>query len=95
MISFQIYFNRIFPLKLSISFQNDRLEREMNAAMTSAPDLLAPYLAHFTTKPNAMESLNIFEQCLNDIRIDYADRLGNLKQKLEEVSTTAKIKNSK
>lgn len=54
--------------------------------MTSAPDFLAPYLVHFTTKPNAVESLQIYEQYLNDIRTDYAGRLNHLKQQLDDVS---------
>lgn len=55
-------------------------------AMTSAPDILAPYLVHFTTKPNAIESVQIYEKCLNDIQIDFTERLTMLRQQLDDVS---------
>lgn len=66
------------------------MEKEFISAMTSAPDLLAPYLVHFTTKPNAMESVQIYEQCLNDIRNDYVGKLNHLKQQFEDVSIEKK-----
>lgn len=57
-------------------------------AMTSTPDILAPYLVHFTTKPNAIESVQIYEKCLNDIQIDFSERLAMLRNQLDDVSTS-------
>ncbi|XP_031633973.1 coiled-coil domain-containing protein lobo [Contarinia nasturtii] len=79
------------PLRNTISrnrrlAENDRIERQQTLAMTSAPDILAPYLVHFTTKPNEIESLQIYEKCLNDIQIDYTERLALLRQQYEDVS---------
>lgn len=53
--------------------------------MTSAPDILAPYLVHFDTKPNAIESVQIYERCLNDIQTDYTERLDIVREKHDEV----------
>lgn len=55
--------------------------------MTSAPDILAPYLVHFDTKPNTIESVQIYEKCLNDIQNDYTERLTVLRKNYEEVLT--------
>lgn len=54
-------------------------------AMTSTPDILAPYIVHFTTKPNANESLQIYEKCLNDIQIDFIESLAMLRNQLVDV----------
>lgn len=54
--------------------------------MTSNPDILAPYLVHFTTKPNDIESVQIYEKCLNDIQIDFTERLAWLRNQLDDVS---------
>lgn len=54
--------------------------------MTSAPDMLAPYLVHFTTKPNAIESAKIYEECLNDIQTDFTERLNFLRRQYDDVS---------
>lgn len=55
--------------------------------MTSAPDILAPYAVHFTTKPNAIESVKIYEQCLNDIQTEFTDLLATLRRQHEDVSS--------
>lgn len=55
--------------------------------MTSAPDILAPYIVHFTTKPNAIESVQIYEQCLNDIQTEFTDLLATLRRQQEDVSS--------
>lgn len=55
--------------------------------MTSAPDILAPYIVHFTTKPNAIESVQIYEQCLNDIQTEFTDLLATLRRQHEDVSS--------
>lgn len=65
--------------------KNDRIEKQQALAMTSAPDILAPYLVHFDTKPNAIESVQIYERCLNDIQTDYTERLEIVRKKHEEV----------
>lgn len=67
------------------SLKNDRIEKQQALAMTSAPDILAPYLVHFDTKPNAIESVQIYERCLNDIQTDYTERLDIVRKKHEEV----------
>lgn len=56
--------------------------------MASAPDILAPYLVRFKHTPNALESLEIFEQCLDDMKAIYTERLDNAKVKLDEVNHT-------
>lgn len=66
--------------------ESDRLKREMKHAMSSTPDILAPYLVHFISKPTATESLEIFKRCLDDIRSDYDEMLNHLKQQHENVS---------
>lgn len=86
-LTFSIY----DPLRNSIArsrklAERDRLEREMKHAMSSTPDILAPYLVHFTSKPTATESLKIYEQCLNDIRFDYEAMLNQLRKQHENVS---------
>lgn len=53
--------------------------------MTSTPDILAPYLVHFTTKPNAIESVQIYEKCLNDIHTDFTERLAMIRNRLDDV----------
>lgn len=70
----------------AVFIQNDRIEKQTTLAMTSAPDILAPYLVHFTTKPNAIESVQIYEKCLNDIQIDFTERLTMLRHQLDDVS---------
>lgn len=54
--------------------------------MTSTPDILAPYLVHFATKPNAIESIQIYEKCLTDIQTDFTERLTMLRYQLDDVS---------
>lgn len=56
--------------------------------MASAPDILAPYLVRFKHTPNAVESLEIFEQSLDDMKAIYTERLDNAKLKLDEVNWT-------
>lgn len=58
----------------------------MTLAMTTAPDILTPYLVHFATKPNAIESVQIYEKCLNDIQTDFTERLAMLRNQLKDVS---------
>lgn len=54
--------------------------------MMSSPDILAPYLIHFeNTKPNAVESLKIYDECMSDVQSNYAERLDHSQQKYEEV----------
>lgn len=65
--------------------ESDRLEREMKHAMSSTPDILAPYLVQLVSKPTATESLKIYVQCLDDIRSDYEAMLNHLKQQHENV----------
>lgn len=60
--------------------------------MTSTPDILAPYLVHFTTKPNAIESVQIYEKCLNDIQIDFTERLAMIRNQLDDVSAVLCIR---
>lgn len=86
-LTFSIY----DPLRNSIArsrrlAESDRLEREIKHAMSSTPDILAPFLVHFVSKPTATESLQIYEQCLNNIRSDYEAMLNHLKQQHENVS---------
>lgn len=64
-------------------------------AMISAPDILAPYLVYYKTKPNAMESMQIYQKCLNDIQMDFTERLTHLRGKYEEVSRNENVKFSK
>lgn len=59
-------------------------------AMISAPDILAPYLVYYKTKPNAAESLQIYQKCLDDIQMDFTDRLTYLRGKYEDVSAKEK-----
>lgn len=85
-LTFSIY----DPLRNSIArshrlAESDRLEREMKHAMSSTPDILSPYLVHYTSKPTATESLKIYEQCLNDISSDYDALLNHLKHQHENV----------
>lgn len=61
------------------------MERERKLELASAPDILAPYLVRFERTPDAMESLDIFEQCLDDIKGIYTERLDNAKSKFDEV----------
>lgn len=62
------------------------MEKQAVVAMTSAPDILAPYIVHFTTKPNAIESVQIYEKCLNDIQTDFTELLTTLRQQHEDVN---------
>lgn len=62
------------------------MEKQTVMAMTSTPDILAPYLVHFTTKPNAIESVQIYEKCLNDIQTDFTERLTILRHQHEDVN---------
>lgn len=59
--------------------------------MASAPDILGPYLVRFNHMPNASESLEIFEQCLDDMKAIYTEQLDNAKVKLDEVSKSWSI----
>lgn len=59
-------------------------------AMTSAPDILAPYLVYYKTKPNATESVQIYQKCLSDIQMDFTERLTYLRGKYEAVSRKRK-----
>lgn len=61
------------------------MEKQQILAMTTAPDILAPYLVHFDTKPNAIESVQIYEKCLNDIQTDFTERLEILRKQHEDV----------
>lgn len=54
--------------------------------MMSSPDILAPYLIHFENdKPNAVESLKIYDECMSDVQSNYTERLNHSQQKHEEV----------
>lgn len=56
--------------------------------MTSTPDILAPYLVHFPAKPNAADSVHIYEKCLNDIQTDFTERLAFVRQQFDHVTPT-------
>lgn len=79
--------NISYETEFFIQFQNDRMEKQAVIAMTSAPDILAPYLVHFTMKPNAIESVQIYEECLNDIQSDFTILLDSLRCEHEGVSS--------
>lgn len=53
--------------------------------MTTAPDILAPYLVQFTGKPNAIESAKIYDECINGIQTEFTEHLNFLRRQYDDV----------
>lgn len=67
--------------------QQEQFEKRRCATLSSSPDFIAPYLVRFVNgNPNASESIEIYEKCLNHIQTDYTEQLNNLQQLYEQVN---------
>lgn len=67
--------------------RQEQYEKQRCAALSSPPDFIAPYLVQFANgKPNASESIEIYEKCLTNIQTNFTDLLNNLQQLYEQVN---------
>lgn len=67
--------------------KEEHYEKQRCAILGSSPDFIAPYLVRFVNgKPNATESIDIYEKCLQDIQNDFTDLLNNLQQLYDQVN---------
>lgn len=67
--------------------QQEQYDKQVAASLNAPPDFIAPYLVRFTNgKPNATESIEIYEQCLKTIQTDFTDLLNNLQQLYDQVN---------
>lgn len=81
---FKVRFYFYTEIRLCYS-QIDRIEKQTALVMTTAPDILAPYLVHCPTKPNAKESQEVYEKCLSDIESNFSQQLSFLRRQHEDV----------
>lgn len=75
--------------------QQEQYEKQRCAALSASPDFIAPYLVRFVSgRPDATESIEIYEKCLKNIQTDYTELLNCLQQLYEQVSHFGRTRSS-